>query len=144
VELNGVLFRKGDNVILWMPLSNLDERVFDHPLDVNIDRAPSAPIAFGADPHRCIGSNIARQQVRITYEEWLKRIPHSRIPQRARYTRLPVERWYFPHSRFAGIPQCNSRWISSVLPRDSCGVHTAPSSERCPTRSPIATVKAVN
>lgn len=86
-----MLFRKGDNVILWMPLSNLDERVFDHPLDVNIDRAPSAHIAFGADPHRCIGSNIARQQLRITYEEWLKRIPGSRIPQRAKVHAIASE-----------------------------------------------------
>jgi cytochrome P450 len=100
-----VLFRKGDNVILLMPLSNLDERVFDHPLDVNIDRAPSAHIAFGADPHRCIGSNIARQQLRITYEEWLKRIPVSRIPQRAKVHAIASEAmvlstlpiwWYAP------------------------------------------------
>jgi cytochrome P450 len=79
VEVNGVLFRKGDNVILSMPLSNLDERAFEHPLDVDIDRAPNTHIAFGAGPHRCIGSNIARQQLRITYEEWLKRIPDFRI-----------------------------------------------------------------
>jgi cytochrome P450 len=79
VEVSGVLFRKGDNVILSMPLSNLDERAFEHPLNVDIDRAPNTHIAFGAGPHRCIGSNIARQQLRITYEEWLKRIPDFRI-----------------------------------------------------------------
>jgi cytochrome P450 len=79
IEVNGVLFRKGDNVILSMPLSNLDERTFAHPLDIDIDRSPNTHIAFGAGPHRCIGSNIARQQLRITYEEWLKRIPDFRI-----------------------------------------------------------------
>jgi cytochrome P450 len=86
-----MLLRKGDNVILSMPLINLDERVFNHPLDVNIDRAPNAHIAFGAGPHRCIGSNIARQQLRVTYEEWLKRIPDFRIPQGAKVHAIASE-----------------------------------------------------
>jgi cytochrome P450 len=91
VQVNGVQFRKGDNVILSMPLSNLDERAFDHPLEVNIDRQPNTHIAFGAGPHRCIGSNIARQQLRITYEEWLKRIPDFRIPPGAKVQAIASE-----------------------------------------------------
>src|ERR1700694_41157 len=38
-------------------------------------------LAFGAGPHRCIGSNIARLQLRVTVEEWLRRIPEFHIPQ---------------------------------------------------------------
>lgn len=91
VELNGVLLRKGDNVILSMPLSNLDDRAFDNPIDVNIDRTPNTHIAFGAGPHRCIGSNIARQQLRITYEEWLKRIPEFRIEPGAKVQAIASE-----------------------------------------------------
>lgn len=91
VEVNGVLFRKGDNVILSMPLSNLDEHAFDRPLEVDIDRSPNAHIAFGTGPHRCIGSNIARQQLRVTYEEWLKRIPEFRIAPGAKVQAIASE-----------------------------------------------------
>lgn len=74
-ELHGVTLKKGDNVILAIPLANLDESTFADPLAVDIGRVGNPHIAFGSGPHRCIGSNIARQQLRITYEEWLKRIP---------------------------------------------------------------------
>ncbi|MFP6850450.1 MAG: cytochrome P450 [Pseudomonas sp.] len=79
VEFRGVSLRKGDNLILSLPLANLDDEVFSDPLAVDVDRQQSPHIAFGAGLHRCIGSNIARQQLRITYEEWLKRIPDFRL-----------------------------------------------------------------
>lgn len=75
IELHGVTLRKGDNIILALPLANLDGDAFPDPLAVSLDRPANPHIAFGSGPHRCIGSNIARQQLRITYEEWLKRIP---------------------------------------------------------------------
>lgn len=91
VEFGGILFRKGDNVILSMPLSNLDGRAFADPLNVNIDRTPNTHIAFGTGPHRCIGSNIARQQLRVTYEEWLKRIPDFHITAGAKVQAISSE-----------------------------------------------------
>lgn len=78
-ELHGITLKKGDNIILAMPLANLDDAAFSNPLDVDINRPANPHIAFGSGPHRCIGSNIARQQLRITYEEWLKRIPDFHI-----------------------------------------------------------------
>ena len=83
-ELHGVTLKKGDNVILAMPLANLDFATFSNPLNVDIDRPSNPHIAFGSGPHRCIGSNIARQQLRITYEEWLKRIPNFHLTPGAR------------------------------------------------------------
>ena len=56
-----------------------------------MDRSPNSHIAFGARPHRCIGSNIARQQLRITYEEWLKRIPDFRIVRGAKVQAIASE-----------------------------------------------------
>lgn len=84
IDFHGVPFRKGDNVILSLPLGNLDEFAFTNALTVDVDRPHNAHIAFGSGPHRCIGSNIARQQLRITYEEWLKRIPEFRITSGAK------------------------------------------------------------
>lgn len=79
IDFAGVPMRKGDNVILLLPLVNLDERAFADSLATDADRAPNAHMAFGGGPHRCIGSNIARQQLRVTYEEWLRRIPDFHI-----------------------------------------------------------------
>lgn len=83
-ELHGVTLRKGDNIILALPLANLDEASFADPLAVDLGRPANPHIAFGSGPHRCIGSNIARQQLRITYEEWLKRIPDFHLTPGAR------------------------------------------------------------
>ena len=78
-ELHGVTLRKGDNIILALPLANLDPTAVTDPLSVDLGRLANPHIAFGTGPHRCIGSNIARQQLKITYEEWLKRIPEFRL-----------------------------------------------------------------
>jgi cytochrome P450 len=61
-------------------LANLDPQSVDRPLEVDIARNPNLHVAFGAGPHRCIGSNIARLQMRVTLEEWLKRLPEFWIP----------------------------------------------------------------
>jgi cytochrome P450 len=79
IEMYGVTLRKGDNVILAMPLANLDPTAIADPLAIDVGRPTNPHIAFGSGPHRCIGSNIARQQLRITYEEWLRRVPEFRL-----------------------------------------------------------------
>jgi cytochrome P450 len=48
---------------------------------VILDRKPNSHIAFGAGPHRCVGSNLARRELRIAMEEWHKRIPEYRITE---------------------------------------------------------------
>lgn len=78
-EWNGVKLRKNDLVLLPSALHNLDERNFPDPLKVDFGRQDGAHITFGVGIHRCLGSNIARMQLKILLEEWLKRIPDFSI-----------------------------------------------------------------
>ena len=51
--------------------------------EVKIDRSPNNHIAFGAGPHRCLGSHLARRELRIALEEWHKRIPNYSLAEGA-------------------------------------------------------------
>jgi cytochrome P450 len=75
----GVPFRKGDLVLLSKTLHGLDERRYPDPLRVDFGRKRAPHAAFGDGPHRCPGSFLARQELRIFLEEWLARIPDFSI-----------------------------------------------------------------
>jgi cytochrome P450 len=79
VVIDGVEMKKGDGVMLVTVLHGLDERRWPDPLDVRIDRCPRDHMAFGVGTHRCPGANLARAELRIVLEEWLKRIPDFAI-----------------------------------------------------------------
>jgi cytochrome P450 len=53
---------------------------------VDITRKPNNHIGFGAGPHRCLGSHLARRELKIALEEWHKRIPHYRLAPDAHLT----------------------------------------------------------
>ena len=75
VELGGVTIRSGDSVqILWNS-ANRDERIFDRPDAVDLDRSPNPHIGFGTGIHRCLGLHLAKLQVRVAVEEWLDAVP---------------------------------------------------------------------
>jgi cytochrome P450 len=79
-EYKGVPFKKGEMVQLPKVLYNLDERRIPDPLTVDFHRPTPIPNAtFGNGPHKCPGANLARTEIRIFLEEWLKRIPNFRI-----------------------------------------------------------------
>jgi cytochrome P450 len=80
----GVEFRKGEQVMLSKTLHGLDERRFPEPFSVNFQRKRTPHAAFGDGPHRCPGSFLARMEIRVWLEEWLKRIPEFRIRTGAR------------------------------------------------------------
>ena len=79
VEYGGCPMREGDKVLMNFPAANRDPRVFDHPEQVLLDREKNPHIAFGVGIHRCAGSNLARMEMRVAIEEWLKRIPDFRL-----------------------------------------------------------------
>ncbi|MBX3509707.1 MAG: cytochrome P450 [Hyphomonadaceae bacterium] len=75
ITLSGVEMREGDRVLLPIHLYSLDDEMFERPMDVDFHRAHFRHINFGAGPHRCLGSNLARPELRIFLEEWTRRIP---------------------------------------------------------------------
>ncbi|MBH81656.1 MAG: cytochrome P450 [Gammaproteobacteria bacterium] len=73
-ELGGKQIRKGDKVVMWYLSGNRDEGVFDNPDNLIIDRPNArAHVAFGFGVHRCMGNRLAELQLRILWEEIIKR-----------------------------------------------------------------------
>lgn len=75
LDYAGVHLKKGDVVMLASALVGTDERVNKCPLDVDFHRSAAQHGTFGKGIHFCPGAFLARTEVRITIEEWLKRIP---------------------------------------------------------------------
>ncbi|WP_052223305.1 cytochrome P450 [Novosphingobium malaysiense] len=75
---HGVPLKKGDEVNLPIMLANRDPQVYDDPHTVNIDRKPRH-IAFGTGTHNCVGVNLAKREMRIVVEEFLKAFDNIRI-----------------------------------------------------------------
>lgn len=74
VEFQGQKIRKGDRVVMWYASGNRDETVIDDPDQFLIDR-PNARrhLSFGFGIHRCMGNRVAEMQLRLLWEEILKR-----------------------------------------------------------------------
>jgi cytochrome P450 len=74
IEFRGKQIRKGDKVVMWYVSGNRDEEVIDRPYEFIIDRArPRTHISFGFGIHRCVGIRLAELQLKIIWEEILKR-----------------------------------------------------------------------
>ncbi|WP_374526927.1 cytochrome P450 [Novosphingobium sp.] len=80
VEFGGVAMKAGEMVMVPTQMDGLDEHKFADPLTVDFDRVkPGANSTFGGGVHRCVGSVLARTELRIFLEEWLKRIPDFEV-----------------------------------------------------------------
>jgi cytochrome P450 len=86
VVVNGRQMQPGDRVLLPFPAANRDPEAFPDAERVVIDRAANRHIAFGVGIHRCAGSNLARMEMRVAIEEWLKRIPEFSLADPAAVT----------------------------------------------------------
>ncbi len=74
--VSGCPVKPGNMVLLSFPAANRDPAMFPDADKVVIDRKENRHAAFGLGIHRCIGSNLARMEMTVALEEWLKRIPH--------------------------------------------------------------------
>lgn len=73
-ELGGQQIKKGDKVVMWYLSGNRDENVFEDPDKLIIDRPNArAHVAFGFGVHRCMGNRLAELQLRVLWEEIMKR-----------------------------------------------------------------------
>jgi len=76
VELHGQHIRKGDRVVIWYLSGNRDPEVIDDPEAFRIERANARHhLSFGFGIHRCLGNRLAEMQLRVLWEEILKRFP---------------------------------------------------------------------
>lgn len=64
VEVGPALVRRGDRVVVWIPSCNRDEQVFAQPDEFLVDRGPNPHLSFGGGPHYCVGSVLARLELR--------------------------------------------------------------------------------
>ena len=79
-EISGTRIAKGDKVAMWYVSGNRDETVIENPNELVIDRERARQhLSFGFGIHRCVGNRLAEMQLRIIWEEILKRWPDKQI-----------------------------------------------------------------
>jgi cytochrome P450 len=89
VELNGAQIKKGDKVVMWYVSSNRDETRYEDPDRFDVRRNPEHQ-AFGAGGrHFCLGTALARLELRVLFEETLARFPDIELDGRPAYAESP-------------------------------------------------------
>ncbi len=78
-EFAGVQLKAGDRAVLSLPMASRDPAAFEDPTTVHLERVDNRHCAFGAGPHRCLGSHLARIEMRVAFDEWHARIPDYRL-----------------------------------------------------------------
>lgn len=81
---DGEVIRKGEPMQVLVAAANMDGAKFENPLTVDIDRPRNAHLAFSSGIHRCLGSHLARLQLRLALQEFHRRIPQYQIADRDR------------------------------------------------------------
>lgn len=79
IELGGCPINKGDRVSPLLGAANTDPAEFPDPELVDFERSPNRHRAFGGGPHRCLGSHLARMELRVALREFHRRIPEYEI-----------------------------------------------------------------
>ncbi len=85
-QIGGCTFKPGHMILLSFPAANRDPAMFPEANKVIIDRAQNRHAAFGLGIHRCIGSNLARMEIRVALTEWLACFPEFCLNPGARVT----------------------------------------------------------
>ena len=79
-EIGGKKIKKGDRVVMWYVSGNRDEEVIDRPDEFIIDRPrPRKHLSFGFGVHRCVGMRLAELQLKIVWQEILKRLDRIEV-----------------------------------------------------------------
>jgi cytochrome P450 len=80
-EMDGCPIHKGDNVMVMIGSANTDEADVPDADQVRFDREVNRHVAFGGGVHRCLGSHLARQELRVALREWHRRIPEYSVAE---------------------------------------------------------------
>jgi cytochrome P450 len=78
-EFEGCPIAAGSFVVMMLGAANVDPKEFGDAHDVQFDREPNRHVAFGAGVHRCLGSHLARRELRVALREWHERIPEYEL-----------------------------------------------------------------
>ena len=73
-ELGGCPLKAGDKIMLMWASGNRQESVFADPDELDIERKPNPHLGFGHGPHKCVGLNFGKLMLRVTIEEFLRRV----------------------------------------------------------------------
>ncbi len=79
VEVAGATMKQGDFALLAYAAASRDPRVVEKPQSIDLRRKRLVHSSFGVGPHYCIGANLARAELRLLIEEWLRRIPEFKV-----------------------------------------------------------------
>ena len=74
-EMGGVKMKKGDRVTAILPACNFDPEIFPNPTVVDFHRPRKPILAFTVGVHSCMGAHLARLEIKVALQEWLRRIP---------------------------------------------------------------------
>lgn len=85
--------KAGHHVLVNISAANLDPESFEDPLAVRFDRDTNRHLAFGGGVHRCLGSHLARRELRIALREWHRRIPEYSLSPGYTVSYLPPLRY---------------------------------------------------
>ena len=87
-ELGGVKISAGDKVVMWYIAANRDPRAFDEPWRFDIERTPNDHVGFGGGgPHYCLGTSLAKMEIRLTFREIARRMPDIHLDGQPDYLR---------------------------------------------------------
>jgi cytochrome P450 len=79
--INGQEIKKGERVWMFFAAANRDPNEFERPNEIDIDRERNRHLSFGLGTHRCVGSNVARLNLRVALEELLRRLSEFRVSE---------------------------------------------------------------
>lgn len=85
-DFHGCPMKANDWVLLPFPAANRDPAAFEHADEFIIDRKANRHAAFGLGIHRCIGSNLARLELKVAIEEFIKRFPRFELAGDTRWS----------------------------------------------------------
>jgi cytochrome P450 len=102
MEFAGVQMKQGDQILLSTALASRDPERFSDPTHAIFDREAKVHLAFGAGPHRCLGSHLARLELQTAVTKWLERIPEFSV--------LPGSETKFVGGGVIGLLQLDLTW----------------------------------
>lgn len=109
-KIGGVDIPSGARLLIVLASANHDERHFENPDEIDLYRDNSTEhLTFGYGSHQCMGKNIARMQLRIFLEEFIKRLPHLKLKADQEYK-------FMPNTSFRGSSELWVEWDPAKNP----------------------------